>query len=363
MRRLLATTTLALTFVAASACGGKEEPKKDAKAKAADAGKDGAKAKKGDAKKGDAKKGPDKLAKKDGDDAAGGGGAAAAAAGDLSAMVPEGAKMMASMDLKGLVGSALYKQQSAMLESSPFGKNLVAAKACNLGPETWQQAVMGADEAVDDAMMIAMAATGIGKKENIECIAAKYKEQDPKADWKIEDKDGKVVVTLDGGDGMAWAVDDNTIVMAGKAWNAAMQERIGGKGKAAAEGSLKDAMALAGKGHITFAGLATADMAKGPMEGAKFFGGALDLSDGLAVSATMAFADADTAKARTDGFKQQFEGFKGMAGGLGIPQTVVDSVKIEAKDATMAMSLKATPADLDALGKAAAGAMLGGAPQ
>lgn len=359
MRRLLATTTLALTFVAAPACDKKEEPKKDAKAKAADAGKDGAKA-----KKDGTKKGPDKVAEKEpAADGGKDGDAAPAAAGDLVGMVPDSAKMVVVVDLKGLVGSDLYKQQGKALEASPVGKNLAAAKACNLGPETWQQVVVGADDGGDDAMVIAMAATGIGKKENIECIAAKYKEEDPKADWKIEDKDGKVVVTLDGGDGMAWAVDDNTLVMAGKSWNAAVQDRIGGKGQAAATTSLKDPMALAGSGgHIRFAGLANADMAQGPLEGAKHFGGSLDLSAGLAVSAAVAFADAATAKTKSEAVNTQFQGFKGMAGGLGIPQAVVDSVKIEAKDATMTVAMKANAKELEAVGQAVVKGMMGGGP-
>lgn len=364
MRRLLATTTLALTFVTASACGDKEQPK-DAKAKAADAGKDVAKADKG-ADKGADKKGPDEIADKEPAADGGADGDAeptAAAAGDLVGMVPEQAKMMVIVDLAGLVGSALFEQQGKALESSPFGKNIIAARACNLGPETWRQLVVGTDTADDYSMVVAMAATGIGKKENIECIAAKYKEEDPKADWKIEDSDGKVVVTLDGGDGTAWAVDDDTLVMAGKSWNAAVQDRIAGKGQAAATSSLKDAVALAGNdGHIRFVGLATADMAQDPIEGATHFGGSLDLADGLALSAAVAFADAATAKTRSDALNAQFQGLKAMAAGLKIPQGVVDSVKIEAKDTAVAVTVKASTEDLAALGQAALAGMMGGGP-
>lgn len=351
VRRLLATTTLALTFVAAPACDKKEEEKKDASAKAADK-------KDGDAKDGDAKGGDAKDAEKTDDAPAAGGG------GDLVGMVPEGAKVIATIDLAGLMGSDLYKQQSAMIDQSDIGKNFAAAKACNLGPDTWKQVVIGLDpDASDDAVVVGMSATGIGKKENIECIAAKYKEEDPKADWKIEDKDGRTVVTLDGGDAIGYAASDDTFVVAGKAWDAAVQERIAGKGTAAKDGALKDAMGLATGGHITFAGLATPDMATGPLTGAKHFGGSLDLGAGVAMSATVVFADAGAAKTASDAINGQFQGVKAMGAGMGIPQPVLDSVKIEAKDANLALGFKATSAELEQVGKAAMGMMMGGGPR
>lgn len=348
MRRLLATTTLALTFVAAPACDKKEEEKKDASAKAGDK-------KDGDAKdaeaKDDAKAGEEKTA-----DAAAGG-------TDLVGMVPEGAKILATIDLAGLMSSALYKQQGSALEASEFGKNLAAAKACNLGPETWKQVVLGVDPDGDDAVVIGMAATGIGKKENIECIAAKYKEEDASADWKIEDKDGRTVVTIDGGDAIGYSVDDDTVVITGKSWDAAVQERIGGKGTAAKDASLKDAMGLASGGHIAFYGVATPDMATGPLTGAKHFGGSLDLASGLALQATVVFGDAGAAKTASDEINKQFEGVKGMASSMGVPQGVVDSVKIEAKEANLDVAFKATTEELEQVGKAAAGMMMGGGPR
>ncbi|MEX1368413.1 MAG: hypothetical protein AB1Z98_35100 [Nannocystaceae bacterium] len=342
MRRLFATTSLALTIAALPACD-KGDDKKDAADKAA------------------ANKGADAKAEDGAADGGKDGGAAEATATDLVALVPEGAKIMATVDLAGLMGSALYKQQGAMLESSPFGQNIAAAKACNVGPDTWKQMVLGVDPDGDDAVMIGMSATGIGVKANIECLAAKYKEQDAKADWKIEEADGRTMVTIDGGDAIAYAVDDDTMVIAGKAWNDAVKERVGGGGKSAAAGSLEPAMGLAKSGqHIVFAGLATPEMATGPLTGAKHFGGSFDLTAGIAMEATVAFADAAGSKAASDEITKQFEGVKAMASGVGIPKGVVDSVKIESADANMTVAFKATPTELEEVGKAAMGMMMMG---
>jgi hypothetical protein len=327
VRRLFATTTLALTFVAAPACDKKEEEKKDATAKAANAGKADTKKKDGADKAGADKAGADKAgADEAGADeaAADGGDKTAAAAPGLLELVPDSATMMVTVDLKKLTGSEAYKKAGTMLEQGDVGKRLAAAKACKLGPETWNTMVMGANPKDDDAWVMGLSATGIGTKETIECTAAKYKEADPKADWKIEEKDGRLVITINGGEGTAWAVDDDTLIMAGKNSSTAVAERVGGKGQAAVTGSLKDAMALAGDGAIKVAGKVTPDMS--------------ELAGGT-----------------------HFEGFKAMAGGLGIPQPVVDSVKIEAKDANLTVALKASDKDVDALVKAGAGSMMMGA--
>ncbi len=366
MRRLLATTTLSLAFIAAPACDKKEEEKKDTTAKKAEKGK-------ADADKG--KAGADKEKAAAGGDAGKAGGdadkagsdtpaPAAAAAGALIDYAPDATKVLAVINLEGLVGSAMYKGQEAAIEASPIGKNLVAAKACNLGMETWKELVIAGDPDGKDAVMMAMGATGIGKKENIECIAGKYKEQDPKVDWKIEDKDGRTVVSIDGGDALVYAVSDDALVMTSKSWDAAVQERIGGKGTGAASGSLKDALALAdATKHIYLAGMANADMAQGPLAGAKAFGAALDVSSGLGLTAAVSFADADSATKQAAAINGQFNGVKGMAPGFGVPQGLIDSVKIEAKDATVAFSAKATEKEVEELGKAAAGMMLSGGPR
>ncbi|MCA9649610.1 MAG: hypothetical protein KC501_06855 [Myxococcales bacterium] len=365
MRRLLATTTLALTFVAVSACGQKDEEKKDAAAKTADKGAND--------KAADDKAAADGKAADDGkaaEPAAADGGAqdeatkqaAPAAVSNLVDMVPEGAKIMVRIDLPGLTGSSFYTQQAKMLEAGPLGANFAAAAACNLGPATWKQAVLGVDPEVDEAVLIGMAATGIGKKENLECIATKYKEHDPTASWTIEEQDGRVVVSIDGGEATAYAAGEDMLVVAGKAWNDAVKQRVAGEGQAAASGSLKDALALATEGeHVVFAGLATADMNKPPLTGAKYFGGSLSGNDGLSVQATVVFGDAAAAKTASDAINAQFQGFKGMAASFGVPKGIVDSVKIEAKDANMELSVKATTSELEEVGKVAAG-MMGGMP-
>ncbi len=278
MRRLLATTCLCSAFLVAPACDKKEEQSKetakaDKTAETKDSAKDGA--------KDEAK--PEDTAKK------------AAQSGALIDLVPEAATMVGVVNIKGLMGTALYKGQSAAIDGSPAGKHITMAKACNLGTETWRQVVVAGDpEAGEDAMVVGMAATGIGKKENIECLAAKYKEDDPKNDWKVEEQDGRVVVTIDGGDRMAYTSGDDMVVMASKAWAAAVKDRVEGKGQSATAGPLEEALGLADTNKLIYvAGVATPKIATGPVKDAKHFAAGIDvgLTD-VSAQIVVGFADA-----------------------------------------------------------------------
>ncbi|MCA9711273.1 MAG: hypothetical protein KDK70_35875 [Myxococcales bacterium] len=339
MRRLRAPTTLALTLVAAAACSKPDEPAQDGKTKTAkaEASKPAAD---GKAETPESKAVPEPAKP------------APTPAPALVELVPEGAKALVVIDMGGLVGSELYKQQSAALESSPLGKNVASARACTLGPETWTQAVMGVDPQADGAVLVGVEAPGAGKKETLECITAKYKEADPRADWTLADEGGRVVVTVGGGEAKIYGVDDDTLAIAGQPWIAAVDERLAGKGKAAVVSSLAEAMALAPTGKtVIFASLAPDDMTGGMLEGAKAVAGALDFSAGLALSVTASFGDAGAAKAKADELDEQFKGLSPLAAGMGVPQPVLDSVTIEAKDANLVLGVRASAADATTLGQ------------
>lgn len=358
VRRLLAPTALSLVFVTAPGCGKKEEEKKDAAAKSAEAtpAADAAK----DAVVPEATPTEPVVAEKEEP-------APPAAAGDAAILelVPDAAKIVAVVSLSDLMGTALYKGQAATIENSPFGKNILAARACNLDLPTWKQVVVASDPtAPTDAIMAGMAATGVGTKENIECIAGKYREEDPRADWKVEEKDGRVVVTIDGGEMMAYSAGDDTLVMVSQPWDAAVLERLKGEGTPAVTGSLKEPLTLVDRSKFVYvAGIATPDMATGPAAGAEHFGASFDFGERIALNTAISFGDPEKAKAKATELDTQFQGVKGMAAGFGIPQALVDSVKIEAKDHTVTVALSATVEEIEQTVKAVMGAMFTGGPR
>ncbi len=277
------------------------------------------------------------------------------AAGDAAKLIPDSATVIGGVDVEGMMKSPLYGDNKEMLEKGEQKEALDAAKACNLGPDTWKSVVFGFDpEGGDKKMAVVISATGLGKKENLECISGKIKEQnDGEEPWTMEEKDGKLVLTIDEGDAIGYVVNENTLAVAGKDWAGAVKELVDGKGKAAIDNSLKDVLGRTDmKKTIWAAGTIPASMAAGPADGMKDGAMWVDMSGGLELMASIGVADADTATKKADEFTKQFDAVKGMAGTVGVPETVVETVKIEAKDASINVSAKASTDDVKKISEA-----------
>ena len=110
----------------------------------------------------------------------------------------------------------------AMLEAQ--GKEqLDAMAACNLGLDKWKSVTFGVDPAGGDEKMAAViVADGLGKKENLDCAAGKIKEKNGGKDPWTAENEGKTLKMEDGN--VAYVVDDNTVVIAGKAWAADVEK-------------------------------------------------------------------------------------------------------------------------------------------
>jgi energy-coupling factor transporter ATP-binding protein EcfA2 len=274
-------------------------------------------------------------------------------AGDAIKYVPDGASVIGGVDLAALQKSALWEKNKDKIESGQNKEMMEAAKACNLGQETWKSVVFGADVSnAEGKMVVVLGVDGVGKKENLECIAGKIKEKTEKDPWTLEEKDGKLTLNMDGGKATGWAVGDNMLVVAGKDWAGSVTELIDGKGKAAVDGSLKDVVGRANtKEHIWVAGNIPSDMAQGPAAGAKDGTLGMNFADGLGLQLDVGFGSADDAKSKAAELNQQFEGMKGMAGEM-VPKTTLDSVKIEAKDTAVHVEAKASKEDIDKISEA-----------
>jgi hypothetical protein len=284
-------------------------------------------------------------------------------AGDAAKLIPDSATVMGGFDLKALSSSDLYTKNEAMMKEGEAGEMMAALEGCKLGKETWKSVVFGADPSGgEEKMAFVLVVDGVGKKENLECIHGKIKEKAGEDPWTMEEKDGKFVLTMADGKGTGWVVDDNTIAVAGKAWEGAVKELIDGKGKPAIDNSLKDVVGRTDTGKaIWAAGTIPADMVEGsPAAGAKDAAGCVDVSNGLELSASVGFDSEETAKTKADELNKMFETVKGGAAAFGIPETVVSSVKIEAKGNAVAVGGKASKEDLDKITEAAKKAMGGG---
>lgn len=283
--------------------------------------------------------------------------------GDAAKFIPEAATMVGGIDLAGVQGTQSWKDNKAMIESQ--GKEqLDAMAACNLGLDKWKSVTFGVDPAGGDEKMAAViVADGLGKKENLDCAAGKIKEQNGGKDPWTAENEGKTLKMEDGN--VAYVIDDNTVVLAGKAWAADVEKLTKGEGKSAFDGQLKDVIGRTDTGkHVWFAGKLPDD-AKGAAKALGDVGepqdvaGWLDLSGGVEAWVAIGFKSGDEATKAKEAGEKQFEAFKGMAGQFGVPQAVVDSVKFDTKDSAATVTAKISDADLKTL-QEKMGGMMGG---
>lgn len=261
-------------------------------------------------------------------------------------LVPEAASVIAGLDLAAIVAGPSWEKASQGFDDNAKTAIEVATK-CKVGPKTWKIAVIGADPTTESVAM-ALSATGIGKKETLDCIHAEVKAKNGSDPWTASE-DGK---TLDMGDGAGHVVSDDLMVFASTAWGDSVKELVKGEGHAAADGALKSLIDRTDSAkHVWFAGRippdlsAMASMAIGTSP--KDVSGWIDLSAGLELSVMIGVDDAATAKSTLEG---QWNEAKAGAAGV-VPQSVVDSVKIGSKDDALTLEAKASAADLDAMSK------------
>lgn len=282
--------------------------------------------------------------------------------GDAAKFIPEAATMVGGIDLAAVQGTQSWKDNKAMVESQ--GKDVLdAMTACNLGLDKWKSVTFGTDPAGGNEKVAAViVADGLGKKENLDCAAGKIKEKSGKDAWTAEDE-GKTLKMDDGG--VAYVIDDNTVVVAGKAWAEDVKKLTKGEGKNAFDGSLKDVIARTDTGkHIWFAGKLPDD-AKGMAKMAGDIGepqdvaGWMDMSGGVELFVAVGLKSSDEATKAKDVIQTQFDGMKAMAGQFGVPQGVVDSVKFDTKDTAVTVTAKASDADLKAIQEKVMGGMGG----
>ncbi len=278
-------------------------------------------------------------------------------------LVPDQAKVVGSVDIKGLRSSKVYTDNKDKIETGEYKEFEEAAKSCNLDVNGFERIVFGVDPAGEN-FSVTIVGKGLGKVENLECMAKKKQEKTGKEDVKVVEKDGGKVLEFDGGKGIGYPVGDDMLVVTSSGWAAAVKELIGGKGKAAVDGALKDVVAKAPKDkQVWFAGVVTSDLASAlqgsPVEPVKSVYGGIDLSNGLAATVGGLTDAPEKATEIQKKLQEQFDQFKPMLQPMGIPQKVVDGVKIEAADKEIKVSVAVSPEDLKTL-EEKVGKMMGG---
>lgn len=270
-------------------------------------------------------------------------------------LVPGDAALLAHVDMQGLHGSPLFAANKAALEADPEGKKqLDALTACNV-PLAGVRALdigVGAD---GQAVSVIVTGAGVGKPENLRCLKDKL----GGSDWKLEEQDGKSRLVFGQGEAFGYLVDADTLAIASKDWDAALADRIAGKGSSVRDGALKDILPQADASkHVWFAGklppelaaLASAGVAG--MAGLRSVAGSLDLSTGLGLSLSFGLESPEKAKTTLADVQAQFDNVKGMAPLFGVPSSAVAKVGFTSKDSSVIMTASLTMDEINALSTA-----------
>lgn len=279
----------------------------------------------------------------------------ASSGGTGERLVPADAALLAHVDMLGLSGSPLFAANKAAMEADPDGKKqLDALTTCNI-PLTGIRALdigVGAD---GQAVTVVVTGGGVGKLENLRCLKDKL----GGSDWKIDEQDGKARLVFGAGEGFGHPVDDDTLAIASQDWDAALLDRIAGKGSSVRDGALKDILPQADASkHVWFAGklppelaaLASAGVAG--MAGLRSVAGSLDLSTGLGLTLNFGLESPEKAKATLADVQAQFDNVKGMAPLFGVPSSAVSKVAFTSKDASVIMTAALTMDEINALSAA-----------
>ena len=254
----------------------------------------------------------------------------------LEQLVPDGATGIMSVDVQAFLKSEAYTKLFDLAKEANPEFTEVTDKLrddCELDYNTADSYVVGFD-VLAQGVMVAVRMPNIGKSEALTCVAGIMKDKAGSEVFTLGEEDGKTKIEIGGGEGVGWALDNDTLVVASKTWEGPVKQRVNGEGKAAIDNYLAESVALVDRdAHVWFAGqvppMASAFLDKTPAKGLERGGGSMKIGDNLELAVTVQFAEegqAEDLKALIDG---QIGTIKPMAIEQGAPKEMFESLSIE----------------------------------
>ncbi|MEM7160724.1 MAG: hypothetical protein AAF799_48265 [Myxococcota bacterium] len=264
-------------------------------------------------------------------------------------LIPDGATVLLGIDLSAVVSHPLLPILESRLRSRQR-EQLRAAKACGVGLSQGKTFVIGMDLMTRNVAMV-VEAKGLGTRKTLQCMAKEI------GNFTLSE-DGKTLSDHTGG---GIVLDDDAVAFASPAWMDPLRERIAGKGKAAVEGSAREAFARAKPSRpLWLAGEIPAylgAMAAGVL-GAQPSMVLVDAKLGETVDVEVAVQVPDPA-ATQRGLQEKWNALRGFAVSSGVPRTVSESLKISNDDEMVRIEVQATPDEIDQLLRTAEGGSRG----
>lgn len=287
-------------------------------------------------------------------------------------LVPDKAGLMGSVDMKALMASSVYQSNKAAFEEDEQAKKFFAgARECNLDPSGFSGVTFALQSSTEDGVAI-FKGKGVGKKDNLTCVQGKIKEAEGEDPWTFAEHDGKPVLEIAGGKTIGYMVGDDMLALVTPGWESDLRQLLDGKGTPAVKGTLKDLYSRADKKKpVWFAGVAPKEILDnlddGPAKAIKDFNGSLDVSSGLGLRLAGGTESEEAAGKLQAEAQKQFDAVKPLAPMLGVPATILDTVKFSVEGTSMVATANIPEAELQNIrdrlqGKAPAAGGAPGAP-
>lgn len=253
--------------------------------------------------------------------------------------------MIAGADVGSIVQAPAFAPFLGLDGPSEVKPVLAAATACGLGRDTWRSITIGGSF-TGSSSAVAFRAQGAGSIENLECIRGRMETSSGKSPFSISTTSGSIELSFASGS-RGWVIDPCTVVVAEKDWIAPMRERIEGRGVAAIDGRLAGAIARADTRKHAWLGMTVDPTSIGSfLPGVQDLAIAIQVTNRVSVSASLAFSDPSTAAKQSAEIERQLASMKSMVGGMGVPQSVVDSIKVGPAGAFVMISAEAGEEEL-----------------
>jgi hypothetical protein len=245
-------------------------------------------------------------------------------------LVPSEASMVGSIDLASLGASPLFTALRQKLLDGELKSLHEAAQSCDVGLPRWHRVTFGTTADSNDFATV-IQGEGIGRAQNVACLGEAIARKDGKAPWTMTEGGDRPRYELEGRTG--WIVDECTVVLASTKWTATVEELLRGNGKSVLGGPLEPAIRRTTVTRSAwFAGIVPATTSKGSVfEGAADVAASVDIASGFALSAAFRFTDPGVAGAKAIEMRKKLVDAFAILGGMGLPQSVLDRIRIEAQ--------------------------------
>jgi hypothetical protein len=279
------------------------------------------------------------------------------AVGDPVLLVPDAALFVVRARPAVLLGHAEAQAVWAKLEESQasFKTAMDVMRACLGRLEAIDDVVIGFDDA--EHFVLAAHATALGTEATWRCFQTETVARGKPFELAITGtaRGEGPQLRSDDGDGFGYFPDDDTVVMVTKEWDADVQARLRGEGKAAIEGGLAGTVARIQQddplwvvGRI--AGKSEAGLASSAMAGIDDVTFELRL-EGVDVLLSTSFDAGEAADATRvrDGMQTQLDQVKSMLPVMGMPSSIVPKLAFVAEGDLVKFDLSLTGEELKSL--------------